>query len=162
MQWRCKLKATSYSSKQFLPLYMGKYRLLICNSYEAPDSSLPGEMIEYYRATLPLICTQNCPWWPTQLFVYFKHIFFPDWWMVCVWNIFNQLLTYLPTIKSHWACCRWPSEALGSSTAQKMPAQSRSMLHLGSSVWSDGHSRWKPVQLRNLYYWNHHGFNLFH
>lgn len=82
--------------------------------------------------------------------------------MVCVRDIFNQLLTYLPIIKSPWACCRWPPEALGSSAAQKMPAQSCSTLHPGSSEWSDGCSRGKPVQLLNLCYGSHPGFNLFH
>lgn len=82
--------------------------------------------------------------------------------MVCVRDIFNQLLTYLPIIESPWACCRWPPEALGSSAAQKMPAQSCSTLHPGSSEWSDGCSRGKPVQLLNLCYGSHPGFNLFH
>lgn len=72
---KMQLKATSYSPKQFLPLYMGKYNLLICNALETSEIFPPREMLDYYGGTLPLIHTRNSPWWPRRLFLTYSFLF---------------------------------------------------------------------------------------
>lgn len=75
---------------------MGKYKLLMCNSLETPEVFLPREMLEYYGGTLPLIHTQNCPWWPRRLFLAYSFLFLLDKRLICVAHLASCLYVFQP------------------------------------------------------------------